>query len=78
MTGRMAGKVAFITGAARGQGRSHAVRLTEDQTVHAALEEMLQAGADEVVVASADGRGERSLTMRDLLLAAARAKGDAR
>ena len=28
--GRMAGKVAFITGAARGQGRSHAVRLAEE------------------------------------------------
>ena len=25
--GRMEGKVAFITGAARGQGRAHAVRL---------------------------------------------------
>lgn len=30
MTGRMQGKVAFITGAARGQGRSHAVRLAEE------------------------------------------------
>ncbi|MEU8802956.1 mycofactocin-coupled SDR family oxidoreductase [Spirillospora sp. NPDC048819] len=30
MTGRMEGKVAFITGAARGQGRSHAVRLAEE------------------------------------------------
>jgi SDR family mycofactocin-dependent oxidoreductase len=29
MTGRVAGKVAFITGAARGQGRSHAVRLAQ-------------------------------------------------
>lgn len=28
--GRMSGKVAFITGAARGQGRSHAVRLAEE------------------------------------------------
>ncbi|SNQ50437.1 hypothetical protein FRACA_460027 [Frankia canadensis] len=28
-TGRVRGKVAFITGAARGQGRSHAVRLAE-------------------------------------------------
>jgi (+)-trans-carveol dehydrogenase len=30
MAGRTAGKVAFITGAARGQGRSHAVRLAAD------------------------------------------------
>jgi NAD(P)-dependent dehydrogenase (short-subunit alcohol dehydrogenase family) len=35
--GRVAGKVAFVTGAARGQGRSHAVRLAEeihDRTQH--------------------------------------------
>ncbi len=30
MTGRVAGKVAFITGAARGLGRSHAIRLAEE------------------------------------------------
>lgn len=30
MTGRMEGKTAFITGAARGQGRSHAVRLAQE------------------------------------------------
>ena len=28
--GRVAGKVAFVTGAARGQGRSHAVKLAEE------------------------------------------------
>src|ERR1700735_4057959 len=28
--GKLEGKVAFITGAARGQGRSHAVRLAEE------------------------------------------------
>ncbi|MEV4241489.1 MULTISPECIES: mycofactocin-coupled SDR family oxidoreductase [Nocardia] len=30
MTGRVEGKVAFITGAARGQGRSHALRLARE------------------------------------------------
>lgn len=30
MTGRLEGKVAFITGAARGQGRSHSIRLAEE------------------------------------------------
>ncbi len=30
MSGRVAGKVALVTGAARGQGRSHAVRLAEE------------------------------------------------
>ena len=30
MTGRVEGKVAFITGVARGQGRAHALRLAEE------------------------------------------------
>src|ERR1700733_10566984 len=30
MPGRVEGKVAFITGAARGQGRSHAIRLAQE------------------------------------------------
>lgn len=30
MAGRMEGKVVFVTGAARGQGRSHAIRLAEE------------------------------------------------
>ena len=30
MTGRVEGKIAFITGAARGQGRSHAIRLAQE------------------------------------------------
>jgi SDR family mycofactocin-dependent oxidoreductase len=30
MSGRLAGKVAFITGAARGQGRAHAVRMAKE------------------------------------------------
>jgi (+)-trans-carveol dehydrogenase len=30
VTGRVEGKVAFVTGAARGQGRSHAVRLAQE------------------------------------------------
>jgi NAD(P)-dependent dehydrogenase (short-subunit alcohol dehydrogenase family) len=30
MTGRLTDKVAFITGAARGQGRAHAVRMARE------------------------------------------------
>jgi NAD(P)-dependent dehydrogenase (short-subunit alcohol dehydrogenase family) len=30
VSGRLAGKVAFITGAARGQGRAHAVRMANE------------------------------------------------
>lgn len=42
MSGRVAGKVAFVTGAARGQGRSHALRLAEE-------------GADIIALDIADG-----------------------
>lgn len=38
MSGRVAGKVAFITGAGRGQGRSHAVRLAEEGADIAAVD----------------------------------------
>lgn len=34
--GRLEGKVAFITGVARGQGRSHAVRLADAKRVRSA------------------------------------------
>ncbi len=30
MSGRLEGKIALVTGAARGQGRSHAIRLAQD------------------------------------------------
>jgi SDR family mycofactocin-dependent oxidoreductase len=55
-TGRVEGKVAFITGAARGQGRSHAVRLAQE-------------GADIIAVdicAPVDGAPEPTSTLDDL------------
>jgi SDR family mycofactocin-dependent oxidoreductase len=54
--GRVEGKVAFITGAARGQGRSHAIRLAEE-------------GADIIAVdicANLDTIGYPLATMEDL------------
>ncbi|CAN5527268.1 mycofactocin-coupled SDR family oxidoreductase [soil metagenome] len=54
--GRVEGKVAFITGAARGQGRSHAIRLAEE-------------GADIIAVdicANVDTIGYPMATMEDL------------
>ena len=47
MSGRMAGKVVLVTGAARGQGRSHAVRLAEEGADVIAVD--LCAGIDTVV-----------------------------
>ncbi|MFD6857595.1 mycofactocin-coupled SDR family oxidoreductase [Rhodococcus sp. NPDC060090] len=46
MAGRVAGKVAFVTGAARGQGRSHALRLAEEGADIIALD--LAEGVDTV------------------------------
>ena len=54
--GRVAGKVAFITGAARGQGREHAIRLAEE-------------GADIIAVdvcRDIDGAGYPGATEADL------------
>lgn len=54
------------------------VRVSADTSVSSALEQMLHVGADRVVVAGDGARGERSLTMRDLLLAATMAEGGGR
>jgi (+)-trans-carveol dehydrogenase len=45
MTDRVAGKVALITGAARGQGQSHAVRLAEEGADIIALDICAQVGS---------------------------------
>src|ERR1700689_1450620 len=42
MSGRLEGKVAFITGAARGQGRSHGVKLAQEGTDIIAVDLMEQ------------------------------------
>jgi NAD(P)-dependent dehydrogenase (short-subunit alcohol dehydrogenase family) len=47
MAGRVAGKVAFITGAARGQGRSHAVRLAQEGADIIAVDLVLWLASDE-------------------------------
>jgi SDR family mycofactocin-dependent oxidoreductase len=45
MAGRVEGKVAFITGAARGQGRSHAIRLAEEGADIIAVDICAQVGS---------------------------------
>ena len=45
MTGRVEGKVAFITGAARGQGRSHAIRLAQEGADIIAVDLAAQVGS---------------------------------
>ena len=45
MPGRVEGKVAFITGAARGQGRSHAIRLAQEGADIIAVDLCAQVGS---------------------------------
>lgn len=52
MAGRVEGKVAFITGAARGQGRSHAVRLAEEGADIIAVDVCRRIGTNEDIPAS--------------------------
>lgn len=52
MAGRVEGKVAFITGAARGQGRSHAVRLAEEGTDIIAVDVCRRISSNEDIPAS--------------------------
>lgn len=54
MNRRVAGKVAFITGAARGQGRSHAVRLAEEGADIIAVDLCAQVGSVPYSMASGD------------------------
>src|SRR4051794_13393793 len=56
--GRVAGKVAVITGAGRGQGRSHAVRLAEEGADIIALDLCEDIPVVEYPMASADDLSE--------------------
>jgi (+)-trans-carveol dehydrogenase len=54
MAGRVANKVAFVTGAARGQGRSHAVRLAEEGADIIAIDACSQIASVPYPLASSD------------------------
>jgi NAD(P)-dependent dehydrogenase (short-subunit alcohol dehydrogenase family) len=45
VAGKLEGKVAFITGAARGQGRSHAIRLAQEGANIIAIDICAQVGS---------------------------------
>ncbi|MFI5719001.1 mycofactocin-coupled SDR family oxidoreductase [Nocardia sp. NPDC051750] len=55
MSGRVEGKVAFITGAARGQGRSHAVRLAQEGADIIAVDVCRPVGESSGIPASTPG-----------------------
>jgi (+)-trans-carveol dehydrogenase len=56
--GRVAGKVAFITGAARGQGRSHAIRLAEEGADIIAVDICAQVGSVPYAMATPEDLAE--------------------
>jgi (+)-trans-carveol dehydrogenase len=56
--GRVEGKVAFITGAARGQGRSHAIRLAQEGADIIAVDLTSQIGSVPYAMSTADDLAE--------------------
>src|ERR1700722_1552761 len=56
--GRVEGKVAFVTGAARGQGRSHAVRLAQEGADIVAVDLCAQVESVPYPMATADDLAE--------------------
>lgn len=64
--GRLDGKVAFITGAARGQGRSHALRLAEEGAEIVACDICEQLDTVEYPLASKDDLKETARLVEDL------------
>jgi len=57
-SGRLAGKIAFVTGAARGQGRSHAVALAQQGAGIVALDIASQIGSVPYPMATRDDLDE--------------------
>jgi SDR family mycofactocin-dependent oxidoreductase len=66
MAGRVEGKVALITGAARGQGRSHAVRLAEEGADIIALDVCEDIETSVIPLASDDDLAETAKLVEDL------------
>jgi SDR family mycofactocin-dependent oxidoreductase len=66
MVGRVEGKVALITGAARGQGRSHAVRLAEEGADIIAIDLCRQIASVDYALATEDDLAETARLVEDL------------
>src|SRR5436190_14452963 len=66
MAGRVEGKVAFVTGAARGQGRSHALRLAEEGADIIAVDVCRQLASVPYPMATPDDLAETAKLVEDL------------
>ncbi|MEV2223545.1 mycofactocin-coupled SDR family oxidoreductase [Nocardia vinacea] len=67
MVGRVEGKVAFITGAARGQGRSHAVRLAQEGAAIIAIDTCKPvSGSDQIAPSTPEDLAETAELVKGL------------
>ena len=66
MAGRLEGKVAFITGAARGQGRSHAIRLAQEGADIIALDICRQIESNPYPLSTPDDLAETERAVKEL------------
>ncbi|MBO0730304.1 MAG: mycofactocin-coupled SDR family oxidoreductase [Acidimicrobiaceae bacterium] len=66
MAGRLEGKVAFITGAARGQGRSHAIRLAQEGADIIAVDICRQIESNPYPLASPEDLAETERSVKEL------------
>src|SRR5579871_6318301 len=64
--GKLEGKVAFITGAARGQGRSHAIRLAEEGADIIAVDICRQIESNPYPLASPEDLAETERAVKEL------------
>ncbi len=66
MTGRLEGKVAFITGAGRGQGRSHAIRLAQEGADIIAIDICRQIESNPYPLSSPEDLAETERAVKEL------------
>ena len=66
MAGRLDGKVAFVTGAARGQGRSHAIRLAQEGADIIAVDICRQIASNPFPLATPDDLAETERLVKEL------------
>src|ERR1700729_3837824 len=66
MAGRLEGKVAFITGAGRGQGRAHAVRMAQEGADIIAVDICRQIDSNNSPLATPEDLGETERAVKEL------------